>query len=65
MHTEEQINRAIIKTKSLCAAKIVRHYKGYIIFAQNEYDYTAKVRMIARGETDGFYTVEKALAGRF
>lgn len=65
MYTEEQIEKAVFEARSLCLAKIVRHYDGYIILAQNENDYKTKVQKIKRGDTNGFYTVERALSGRF
>ena len=43
-------------------ALIVRYYNGYIILAQDERDYKQKVSKIQRGNTNGFYTVEKALS---
>jgi hypothetical protein len=65
MYTEQQIEKAVFEARSLCLAKIVRHYDGYIILAQNEKDYKIKVQKIQRGDTKGFYTVERALSGRF
>jgi len=65
MYTEQQIEKAVFEARSLCLAKIVRHYDGYIILAQNEKDYKIKVQKIQRGDTKGFYTVERALSGSF
>lgn len=65
MYTEEQIEKAVFEARSLCLAKIVRYHDGFIILAQNEKDYKAKVQTIQRGDTKGFYTVERVLSGRF
>ena len=65
IYTEEQIGKAIFEARSLYLTKIVRHYDGYIILAQNEKDYNSKLQCIQRGDTKGFYTVERALSGRF
>jgi hypothetical protein len=66
MHTEEQIDKAVFRVKSLFySVKIVRYYDGFIILAQNEEDYKAKMQQIKRGDTKGFYTVEFVLSGSF
>ena len=55
---EKAISTLVNKNQSL----IVKHYDGYIILAQDERDFQTKVSKIQRGDTFGFYTVEKALS---
>lgn len=62
MHTEQEkqkVEKAILKARSFGHAKIVRHYRGFIVMAQNERDYKAKAMAIDRGDRNGFYTVER------
>jgi len=61
MHTEEQIQSAILNVRSLCLAPIVRYFSGFIIMAQTENDYKSKKRKIERGCRDGFYSVDRAI----
>ena len=65
MYTDEQIKKAEDNVKKRRLAKIVRHYDGYIIMAQSEQDYQAKVNCINRGDRFGFYTIEVALYSMF
>lgn len=60
--SEERIEKAICIARSLNPAKIVRHYDGFVILAQSERDFKAKVQCIQRGDTKGFYTVERLLS---
>ena len=64
MYTKEEkqeIEKAILKARSFGDAKIVRHYGGFIVMAQNESDYKAKTKAIDRGDRNGFYTVERMI----
>ena len=61
MKTEE-IEKAVSNLGSKNQAPIVRHYDGYVILAQDERDFQTKVSKIQRGDTFGFYTVERALS---
>lgn len=54
-----KVENAIKKAKAKGLVKIVRHYDGFIILAQSEHDYKSKVISIQRGDTKGFYTVER------
>lgn len=60
-YTEEEIKRVIDTEISKKSAPIVRHYDGYIILAQDERDYSGKIRCIQRGDIVGFRTIEGAL----
>jgi hypothetical protein len=62
METIEKIKQAEENVKKRGLAKIVRHYRGYIIMAQSERDYKCKVNCINSGDVFGFYTVEVALS---
>lgn len=62
IYTEQNIEKAVSNLVSKNQALIVRHYDGYIILAQNERDFQIKVSKIQRGDTLGFYTVERALS---
>lgn len=55
------IEQAIENIESRNLANIVREYEGFIIMAQSEEDYKAKVSKINRGDCFGFYTVARAL----
>jgi transcriptional regulator of NAD metabolism len=61
IHTEQDIEKAVANLVSKNQAPIVRHYDGYIILAQNENDFKTKVSKIQRGDTFGFYTIQRAL----
>ena len=61
IYTEQDIEKAVANLVSKNQAPIVRHYDGYIILAQNENDFKAKVSKIQRGDTFGFYTIQRAL----
>ena len=58
--TKEEKSVSILKSKN--QALIVRYYDGYIILAQDGRDFQTKVSKIQRGDTFGFYTVERALS---
>jgi len=58
---QQEIEKAILKARSFGHAKIVRHYRGFIVMAQNERDYKAKTNTINRGDRNGFYTVERMM----
>lgn len=57
-YTQQEIEMVLFEARSLRLAKIVRHFEGFVIFAQNEKDYEAKVRRIKEGDRNGFYTIE-------
>lgn len=59
MTDAEKIQKAIEKGKTY--APIAREFRGFIILAQNEYDYNGKQRNIANGQTNGFFTIEGIL----
>ena len=61
-YTEQDIEKAVSNLVSKKQAPIIRHYDGYIILAQNECDFKVKLSAIQRGDTFGFYTVERALS---
>ena len=66
MYTEQEkqkIEKAILKARSFGRAKIVRHYRGFIVMAQNERDYKAKTKAIDRGDRNGFYTTNSLISG--
>ena len=56
-----EIEQAIENVKALGLARIVEEFCGYIIMAQSEGDLRGKQNCISRGDTHGFYTVERAL----
>lgn len=60
--SDKKIEKAVSNLVSKNQAPIVRHYDGYIILAQDERDFQTKVSKIQRGDTFGFYTVERALS---
>lgn len=60
-YTERDVEKAVSNLASKGQAPIVRHYDGYIILAQSERDFESKVSKILRGDTFGFYTVERAM----
>lgn len=62
MYTQDQINEAKNKAKSLAYSKITEYYCGFIVMAQNEIDFKVKCRKIDRGDCVGFYTVERLLS---
>lgn len=43
---------------------IVKHYRGYILLAQNEEDLRGKIDSVNKGEVNGFYTVEDYINSR-
>lgn len=53
--------RAVQNVKNLNKAKIVRHFKGYIIMASCTKDLIGKQCAISRGDVKGFFTIEAAL----
>lgn len=55
--TQKAIDNLVVKN----LAPIVRHYEGFIILAQNERDFQSKVHSVHRGDTKGFYTVEREI----
>jgi len=61
MYIEQEIEKAILKARSFGHAKIVRHYRGFIVMAQNEMDYKAKTKAIDRGNRNGFYAIERMM----
>lgn len=61
IYTEQDVKKAVYNLRSKNQASIVRHYDGYIILAQNESDFQSKVSKIQRGDTFGFYTIERVL----
>lgn len=62
MEWKERIEKAVRNLVSKDQAPIVRHYDGYIILAQDERDFQTKISKIQRGDTIGFYTVERVLS---
>ena len=62
IYTEQDVEKAVSNLVSKGQAPIVRHYDGYVILAQDERDFQTKVSKIQRGDTFGFYTVERALS---
>ena len=59
---EVREDRALTNVKALGKAPLVEWYGPYIIMAQSEHDLKVKQNAIRRGDTDGFYTLERALA---
>lgn len=56
-----EIEQATKNVKALGLAKLVEEFCGYIIMAQSESDLQGKKNCISKGDTNGFYTVERAL----
>ena len=61
MKQDRENSRAIANVKGLGKSSITEHYRGYIIMAQSEQDLKSKQQAIDRGDTIGFYTVQRAL----
>jgi hypothetical protein len=60
-YTDEEVEKAIENVEKKGLAKIVRRYSHWIIMAQSEGDYTAKINRINNGDDRGFYTIKRAL----
>lgn len=55
---QEELKR-FLRTESKVTAPIIEFYRGYVILAQDEKDLNQKQNNIRRGDTLGFYIVDR------